>query len=76
MKVLFNALDQNWTKECTCTKCSSKLQVDASDLTFVADSRDGNAYTFICPICKEVNWLNAKLVPKSVAAGVQPRRRD
>lgn len=67
MKVLYNALEkQDWKKQCKCMKCSSKLELVATDLTFVADSRDGNAYTFICPVCKHENWLAASHVPSEL----------
>lgn len=69
MKVIFNAREQSdWKYECDCMGCSSKLEITASDLSFVADSRDGNAYTFVCPVCKRQNWINAKLVPQGIVA--------
>lgn len=43
--------------------CGSTLEIEFSDLTFVADSRDGNAYTFKCPVCGHETWLDAALVP-------------
>jgi hypothetical protein len=52
-----------WNNEFDCQKCDSLIEVEKSDLTFVADQRDGNAYTFTCPVCKHVNWLDASLVP-------------
>jgi hypothetical protein len=69
MRVLFNARDQPWSREVDCANCSSKLEVVAADLSFVADQRDGDAYKLTCPVCEHENWLDASLVPK----GLVPR---
>jgi len=67
VKVLFNAREQSsWKHEYDCVGCSSKLEITAGDLSFVADSRDGNAYTFDCPVCKRQNWIAASLVPRGI----------
>lgn len=62
MKILVNKAKSKWKKKTNCIECSSKLEIVADDLAFVADSRDGNAYTFKCPVCKKENWIDARLV--------------
>jgi hypothetical protein len=66
MKILVNAKEEEkkWHGVFSCIRCGSKLEVERSDLTFAADSRDGNAYTFPCPVCANVVWISATLVPK------------
>ena len=66
MRILFNARNQPWSSEAMCMGCHSKLEVVADDLTFMADSRDGDAYKFTCPVCKRDAWIAASLVPKGL----------
>jgi hypothetical protein len=40
----------------------SLLEMSVSEMKFVSDSRDGDAYTFVCPVFKKKNWVDAKLV--------------
>jgi hypothetical protein len=69
MRILFNARNDPWNRQCHCHGCQSKLEIVASDLTFVADQRDGNAYTFTCPVCQCVGWINSSLVPRGIVPG-------
>lgn len=62
MKIIRNNTMVDKTRRCECTNCGSVLEVGRSDLTFVADSRDGNAYTFDCPVCAHKNWIAASLI--------------
>jgi hypothetical protein len=66
MRVIRNARNQPWKHIRWCKECHSKLEIVASDLSFVADCRDGNAYKFECPVCKHENWLAATLVPRGL----------
>lgn len=74
MKVIHNVhRREKWKRRVVCGApdpgsgftmgCGSTLEIEFSDLTFVADSRDGNAYTFKCPVCGHETWLDASLVP-------------
>jgi hypothetical protein len=72
VRVLRNSRNEPWRRVTNCRGCHSKLEVVVSDLSylsFVADSRDGDAYRFVCAVCQVENWLDAKLVP----AGLVPR---
>lgn len=62
MKVIRKAPKR--TKRFKCDQCGSVLEVSGKDLKFEADDRDGGAYTFKCPVCKKVNWVDASLIPK------------
>ncbi len=59
------------TKQFTCSGCAAGLEVDGKDLKFQNDQRDGAAYTFRCPECKEVNWIAADLVPSAMRAAAR-----
>jgi hypothetical protein len=65
MKVIQDASKVPWCHRSNCKSCGSTLEVEKDDLTFVPDSRDGDAFTFECPICWTKNWISASLVPKS-----------
>lgn len=68
MRVIFNAKTAPWRKICNCDLCHSRLEVVASDLSFIPDSRDGNAYKFTCPVCQHEIWIAASLVPEGVVS--------
>jgi hypothetical protein len=77
MKIIVNAKEKQaaWHGVFSCMKCRSKLEVEHADLTPAFDSRDGNAYTFPCPVCANVVWISAKLVPKRDEHDEDPLRR-
>jgi hypothetical protein len=54
-----------WTAQFVCNACKSLIEVEKNDLTFIADSRDGSAYTFECPTCHGTVWIDATLVSPS-----------
>jgi hypothetical protein len=64
VKVIKDASKRAWSYKSDCTDCGSTLQVDKADLTLVADSRDGDAFTFVCPVCAHKNWVDARLIQK------------
>ena len=57
MKILFNAREREWKHECQCLHCTSRLEVEAKDLKFQSDQRDGDMYTFRCPVCGGTCWI-------------------
>lgn len=71
MKVIKSSGAGKTTKRFKCRGCRSTLEVEGKDLTFQADDRDGSAYTFKCPECKEVNWVAASLVTPAMRAAVR-----
>jgi len=52
---------RNWKKTCTCSGCRARLEVEYADLTLF-DDRDGRAYQFTCPNCRDHNWVSATTV--------------
>ena len=66
MKVLFNAREQEWKKVLVCTHCTSKLEIEAKDLEFHSDQRDGDSYQFWCVVCGGTCWIDATLVPRGL----------
>lgn len=44
-------------KECTCSKCSSVLLVAKEDTTYVSDQRDGDFWSYVCPVCYVGNFI-------------------
>jgi predicted RNA-binding Zn-ribbon protein involved in translation (DUF1610 family) len=52
-----------WKRRCECDKCGSTLEVVFADLKLVVDVREGDAYTFQCPVCGRQTWLAAALAP-------------
>ena len=63
-----------WKQSVTCQHCNSTLELEASDLTFVSDQRDGDAYTYVCPCCKEKNWLDKRVLLPFVGSTMAPFR--
>ncbi len=56
------------TKRFDCDQCEAVLEVSGRDLKFQDDAREGAAYTFKCPECEKVNWVDASLVPAAMRA--------
>ena len=59
--------------ETTCQdpKCKTEVALEANDLTFRADPRDGNAVSWLCPTCGRDNWVDVKLVPANIVRAVK-----
>lgn len=64
MKVLSER--KPWSKRTKCQHCGTRVELNASDITFVSDWRDGDAITYRCPGCSETVWLSAANVPAHV----------
>jgi len=64
MKVIKKAIKQT-SKQFTC-RCGAVLEVDGKDLRHQGADRDGDAYTFECPECKQDNWVDASLIPQGM----------
>lgn len=58
------------TKQFKC-RCGATLEVNASDLTYRNDTRDGDAVTFVCPECKREEWVAVELIPQSIMKDVR-----
>lgn len=71
MKVIRSSGAGKKTKRIRCTGCRATFEVEGKDLTFRADARDGAAYTFACPECKKVNWLDDSFVPPAMKAAAR-----
>jgi len=46
-------------KECTCTKCRSVLLVYKEDTLHSCDQRDGDFWSYFCPVCRQVNYIDS-----------------
>lgn len=62
---------KDWKYTCACVECEWVLEIEASDLRYVYDQRDGAAVVFQCSVCRRENWRNASIVPKAVQGHVQ-----
>lgn len=49
-------------KRHTCVRCASVLEVSREDMGHVCSDRDGEYYTFRCPVCGHENYVDAKVV--------------
>lgn len=59
---------KTWTKKVKCDGCKSTLEVSASDLRKVDDSRDGDYAMCTCPVChRQITWAQS-LIPAAVWA--------
>lgn len=50
--------------KCQGLDCRTRVEVDAGDLAFVPDARDGDAVKWRCPTCGRENFLSASVVPE------------
>jgi len=66
MKVIKSPKAGKKTKRFKCSGCRATLEVGGKDLKFQADPRDGNAYSFTCPECKQDTWIAADLIPQAM----------
>lgn len=64
MKILNNLVNKNWSHRTTCRNCKSELEIERSDLKFVPDMRDGDAFVYNCPCCAQLNYIAASFVPE------------
>lgn len=71
MKVIRNYSAGKKTKRFKCKACKATLEVSGEDLTFRSDPRDGDAYTFKCPECTDVNWVATSLVTPAMRAAAR-----
>lgn len=75
MKVLEEGKWQNpWTTETVCkqTQCCAKLLIEEAD---VAAPDFSNAFTYSCPVCGTVNYLEAKEIPLRVRMKAEKGRK-
>ena len=47
-----------------CKKCGSTLRSTVGDGRLMIDVRDGDYYEFLCPVCSQVNTIDARLMRK------------
>jgi len=48
----------------TCGDCGTKVALLPTDTTFISDKRDGDAISWDCPTCNQVNWISVTILPK------------
>lgn len=53
--------------------CGAQLEVERSDCKRVLDQRDGDYYSFTCPVCLEERAIAAKL-PKGWNDGIRSKQ--
>ena len=66
----------SWAKEVDCVLCRAALEVELSDLKYVAGQGDGPMYsspkyTFECPCCHHENSIEYKEIPAHLGKKVQ-----
>lgn len=69
MKILSTLDVSLWTCQSACF-CGTIVELTSKDLSFVADSREGNYYTWKCPTCDRENGITESLIPQAVRVAI------
>ncbi len=81
MKILKQEDISNWEYKHVCSSCDSELLVEPSDLKHQEsyDQRDGSydgTFTSKCPVCSQVFYIPAKVIPKRLQIQVKQQQKD
>jgi hypothetical protein len=81
MKIISQLDTRNWSLECKCGHCESKLEINATDIRHSHSEGDGiypasDSYSVQCPVC--VHYINvpATDIPKVVQLTAQKSSRS
>lgn len=68
MKIIDKPDIAAWKKRCTCQRCSTTVEVVASDLKAFSspDIRESSCAVFLCPTCNQRVWIDIALIPQEV----------
>lgn len=61
---------KEWSKECTCRNCKSKLEAEISDFYYWDHHDYGGGtdryYGFVCPVCNSENCFSVGAIPSEI----------
>jgi hypothetical protein len=72
MEVISKLDSDNWSAECTCTNCDSRLKINRHDLhselikAYSYEEEDYNIYHVHCPVCKKTSRVPLNIIPKLI----------
>jgi hypothetical protein len=66
MKVLEPMDPKTWRREATCRRCTTKVELNADDLTLTRDYCDGDFVTWFCPVCRNENNIDIRLIEEKI----------
>ena len=69
MKIIKEGKKTVATMEVTCRNCEAVLEVQNTDLKYLADTiHDKTYYKYTCPCCNRINFLTRKEMTKEILA--------
>lgn len=80
MKIIEKVDTSNWSLECKCKECETKLEIEATDLRYYLSERDGihpasDNYSVQCVVCSNYIYIPVGSIPKIVQIEAQQRSR-
>ncbi len=67
MKIIDAPSTKAWSKQFTCNRCSTCVELEVSDFKRTChDQRDGSAAVYSCPTCKGDVWVDMSLIPREL----------
>ncbi len=59
MRIIQDNSAKGFSSKTSCLNCKSKLEIDIINCRIDnSDPREEPAYVFICPCCKQENWIS------------------
>lgn len=70
MKVIARP-NRDWKRQADCHGCSTTVELELSDLTYVADQRDGDCAKWRCPDCHRDGYIAMSQIPPHLRSKVR-----
>lgn len=80
MKIIEKQDTRSWRLNCECKECETKLEIEATDLSYYLSERDGmhpssDHYSVQCVVCSNNIYIPAGSIPKIIQIEAQQRAK-